>query len=222
MLMAASEQKPRIRRTKQKPRLVVVHRGRELSSEHGNALLLDLGRRLDARRLHSRLERLEKRHGGTPERLSVEKAMLAVEERVVRAYWVLARLPNDKGIGFARRNGIDYMVEREDRFANAVAAGGKWDQPQPRPSVPSGREIDAMQEPFEWLRWLDESEARILAAGAMWKRGDAGRNVNWIRARLGNRSIANFTNEQLKQKYRQALRNIVAELTTRRLQVAYG
>lgn len=197
-------------------RMMVVVNGREMSREQGEAVLLDLTQRLDARRLQARLHRLEKRHGRAPERMSVEKAMLAVEERIVRAYWVLARLPNDKGIGYARRNGVDYMQEREERFANAVAAGGKWDQPSPRPAVPSGKEIDAMQEPFEWLRWLDESEVRILAAGAIWKRGDAGRNVNWNRAKASNRSIANFTNEQLKQKYRSALRNIVAELTTRR------
>lgn len=215
MATAVSDLRKRINR-KTKPRLVVVHGGRELPSDQGNALLLDLGRRLDARRLHSRLERLEKRHGGTPERLSVEKAMLAVEERIVKAYWVLARLPNDRGIGFARRNGVDYVLEREDKWAAAVAGGG-WLTQAPSPSPPKAEEIDAMQEPFEWLRWIPESEARTLAAGAMFKRGDSGRNVNWNRAKAGYTSIRHFTNEQLKQKYRQALRNIVAELTVRRL-----
>jgi hypothetical protein len=198
-------------------RMEVIHGSRVVPKDQQREFLAGVSERMNARRLHSRLDRIEKRHSHSPERLSVEKAMLAVEERIVRAYWVLARLPNDKGIGYARRNGVDYMLDRDDRFANAVSAGGKWEQQAPRPATPSGKDIDAMQEPFEWLRWLDEADARILAAGAMWKRGDAGRNVNWIRAKAGNRSIANFTNEQLKQKYRQALRTIVAELTARRL-----
>jgi hypothetical protein len=202
---------------RQKVRTVVVHNGRELSREQGQAVVLDASRAFDAKRLQARMARVEKRHAQTPERLSIEKAMLAVEERLVKAYWVLARLPNDKGIGFAKRNGVDYSEEREDRFANAVAAGGKWEQIAPRPPVPSGREIDAMQEPFDWLRWLEESDARVLAAGAMWKRGDSGRNVNWIRVRASRPELEGFTTDMLKVKYRHALREIVAELTARRI-----
>lgn len=212
-VMTAPKKRVKIRRGPP-PRLLVVHGGKELPAEQGNALIRELSERLDARRLQGRLERLNKRHGHTPERLSVEKAMLAVEEKIVKAYWVLARLPDDKGLGYARRNGLDYMMDRADKWAEAVAGGG-WLSRPPRPGPPSAEAIDAMHKPLEWLCWLEYSDARVLAAGAIWKRGDAGRNVNWVRVKGSRRELANFTVDQLKVKYRQALRTIVAELTAR-------
>lgn len=200
---------------RQKVRTIVVQNGRELPREQGQAVVLDASLRFMAQRNNARLSRKSEQITG--DRASVQRAMLAVEDRIVRAFWVLARLPNDKGIGYAKRNGIDYMVEREDRFANAVAAGGKWDHAAPKPSVPSGREIDAMYVPLEWLGMLDRDHARILAIGAQWKRGESCRRVSWPRARERNPEINHLSTRTLQRRYNDALRTIAAELTKKRL-----
>jgi hypothetical protein len=189
--------------------------GKSVSRGQGRSVVLEASLRFH--RNNIRLERRVTRLTGTPERLSVQKAMLAIEDRIVKAFWVLARLPNDKGIGYAKRNGLDYLPEREDRFANAVAAGGKWDQETPRPAVPSGREIDAMYAPLEWLRLLDREHACILSIGAQWKRGESCRRVSWPRARERHTEFANYSTRTLQRRYNDALRTITVALTQKHL-----
>lgn len=192
-------------------RMIVEQRGRMLDPKASAAVLAEVSARLRAKQeLPKRVIRM---NGFAPERRSIERAMYAVEDRIVRALWVLSRLPNDRGINFARRNGIDYMQDREDRFANAVAAGGKWEQMRPQPSSPSGREIDAMHEPLDWLRYLDRSQARLLSAGAQSKKGDVDRNISWNRVKARMPEFDGLTVVTLHRRYRQALREIVTELT---------
>jgi hypothetical protein len=163
------------------------------------------------RRQEQQLERRMQRISHIPERLSVAKAMFSVEQRLVEALWTLARLPNDRGIGFAQRNGIGYLDERADLYANAVANGG-WLTVAPRPAPPSARAIDAMHEPLDWLRMLDRAQAKLLTEGAMSRRGDMANPVRWskIRKKL---EMDHLTVRTLQRRYEAAVRAIVAELT---------
>jgi hypothetical protein len=167
-------------------------------------------------RAQQRFSRTAERLSGQPERLSIRNAMLSVEQRLVEALWTLARLPNDRGIGFARQNGIGYLDERTDLYANAVANGG-WLTVPPRPAPPSARAIDAMHEPLDWLRHLDRSHARVLTLGAQYKRGDMARNIGWTRVRHGNPELNGYSSRHLARMYQDGLRIIVTELTLARV-----
>jgi hypothetical protein len=80
---------------RQKVRTVVVHNGRELSREQGQAVVLDASLRFMAQRNNAWLSRKVEQITG--DRASVQRAMLAVEDRIVRAFWVLARLTERQG-----------------------------------------------------------------------------------------------------------------------------
>jgi hypothetical protein len=188
---------------------------RVLGHEEATALRLELSNQF-RRRQEQQLERRTQRVSHIPERLSVAKAMFSVEQRLVEALWTLARLPNDRGIGFAQRNGVGYMDERADLYANAVANGG-WLTVEPRPAPPSARAIDAMHEPLDWLRMLDRCQAKLLTEGAMSRRGDMANPVRWskIRKKL---EMEHLTVRTLQRRYEAAVRAIVAELTNVRAQ----
>lgn len=172
-----------------------------------------LAQRLEASRVvrertEARLARRVKRFGHCPDRLSVAKAMIAIEQRIVEALWTLARLPNDRGIGFAKRNGVGYMDERADLYANAVAAGG-WLTTAPKPPPPSARSIDEMYAPLEWLRHLERSQAKLLSEGAMSRRGDMENPVRWSRIRK-TLEMEHLTIRTLQRRYEQAIRDLIA------------
>lgn len=186
---------------------------RVLPPETGKAVLAQVSESFHNTRLRRRLERCEMRHRHTPERLSVEKAMLAVEERFVAAMWVLERaLPQEGVAGYGNRAGMDYLREEEDHWL-----AGRWQHIAPRPAVPSGREIDAARKAHGWVRHLDELQARVLTVGAMSKRGDSARKVNWNRVRSRLPEIESYTVRHLQGLYSGALRAIVGALTMERL-----
>lgn len=197
-----------------KPRLVVMHGGKEVGGEEARSLVLSLSARFRDRQEQSLLERRVARLEHAPERQSIAKAMLAVEERLVKAFWTIARQPA-KGAspGASSRNGLDYMPDRGDLSGYTDAAGGKWESIAPRPSVPCGKEIDAANEALDWLLFVDEARRKLLVVGATSKRGDAGRNINWPRIRQGMPELGGYTVRTLQRRYREALRMIVTELT---------
>lgn len=198
-----------------KLRLVVIHGGRELDSHDGAELLLRVGSRLRAR-----VDRLEQRYAHVPERLSVGKAMLAVEEQIVKALWTIARQPLGGFTPIASaRCGIEYTHDRTDVHSiYADAAGGKWDTAAPRPSLPSAKDISAADRVQDWLLLIDDEELRkLLVIGATSKRGDSGRKINWTRLRPSIAQYAETTVRTLQRRYDEALRIIVSELTLARV-----
>jgi hypothetical protein len=201
-----------------KPRLVVVHCGKELSHEDGQTLSLSISQRFRARQLQRRMERSKLDNAASPERQSVAIAMLAVEERLVKAFWTIARQPA-KNISPMRgvRCGLDYLPERGDLNGYTDAAGGKWESIAPRPPIPSGKEIDAANEALDWLLFVDEARRKVLVVGATSKRGDAGRQINWPRIRDGMPELGGLSTRTCQGRYREALRIIVNELTLARL-----
>jgi hypothetical protein len=202
----------KIRRKPQ--RQVTMIGNRVLGDEEAAQIRLQLSRQFRYRQQAS-LERRVSRISGCPERLSVAKAMFSVEQRLVEALWTLARLPNDRGVGFAQSHGIGYIEERADIYANAVANGG-WLTVAPRPAPPSAKAIDAMHEPLDWLRLLDRSQAKLLSEGAMSRRGDMANPIRWSRIRK-KLEMEHLTVRTLQRRYDAALRMIVAELTAARV-----
>jgi hypothetical protein len=198
-----------------KVRLLVIHGGRELASDEGAELLLKVGSRLRAR-----VDRLEQRYANVPERLSVGKAMLAVEEQIVKALWTIARQPLGGFTPIASaRCGIEYTHDRTDVHSiYSDAAGGKWDTAAPRPSLPSAKDISAADRVQDWLLLIDDEDLRkLLVIGATSKRGDAGRKVNWIRLRPSVPQYGVATVRTLQRRYDEALRVIVNALTVARI-----
>jgi hypothetical protein len=210
--------KPRSHR--RKVSLVVIHGSRELATEQGNALVASMSERFRARQDQQRLERAEVIRRAhyvdlQYERDSVIRAVMAVEHRLVEALWVLARLPSQGARGFSSRNGIPYMLDRVDQYANAVANGG-WDTPAPRPAVPSAKSIDAMYDPLTWLSWLGRIEGKLVAAAASSKRGQMKANIRWRFVREQVPELADIPTRTLQHRYHAALRDLVAELTFRK------
>jgi hypothetical protein len=205
-MSAEPKRKPRRSNVRQ----VTIHGERVLGAEEAAILRVEISRTFRARQ-QQRLESRVSRFARCPERLSVAKAMFAVEQRLVEALWTLARLPNDRGIGFAQRNGVGYLDERSDLYANAVANGG-WLTVPPKPAPPSAKAIDAMHEPMDWLAMLDRSQAKLLTEGAMSRRGDMANPVRWSRIRK-KLELEHLTVRTLQRRYEAALRIIVSELT---------
>jgi hypothetical protein len=189
-------------------RMVAIVGSRTYTGAEAKALSVAASHSFRARQ-EEKLNRRLKRLSHCPERLSVAKAMFAVEQRIVEALWTLARLPNDRGVGFANRHGVDYVMDRADKWAAAVAGGG-WLNTPPRPAPPRAADIDAMHEPLEWLRLLDRDQARLLSEGAMYRRGDMAKNINWNRLRSKFPQYAGLTIRTIERRYEQALRDLVA------------
>lgn len=193
-------------------KIVVIERGRVLPKAEARELMLSVSRRMLERRASARAERADERNGHAPERQSVARAMLAVEDRLVRAFWTISRLPGEK-IGGNGRCGIDYLREGGDLAVFTDAAGGKWDSVAPRPPIPGSKEIDQAKEALDWLLHADERYRRILVAGATSKRGDVGANVRWNRVRAMMPELHDLSARTLQHRYREALRQIVNGLT---------
>lgn len=209
--------KPRFKRRRQKLNLVVVHGGRELGSEEGKVLSLAASENFRARQDERRIERALRSHAA-PDRRSVAVAMLAVEARLVKAFWTIARQPaRNLAPMNGGRCGVDYIPDRHDLSGYADAAGGKWFSVAPRPAIPSGKEIDDANEALDWLLHVDEGRRKILVAGATSKRGDLGRQISWIRLRSALPECGGLSTRTLQGRYREALRIIVSELTIARL-----
>jgi hypothetical protein len=197
-----------------------IYGSQELTGEAAIALRVAASMRMRHRAEASRLDRRVSRISGAPDRQSVAKAMLAVEERLVKAFWTIARQPLGQSAPVAAsRCGIEYFHEREDVHARyADAAGGKWDSVAPRPSLPSSRDIDNSNTAMDWLLLIgDELTRKVLVIGATSKRGDAGRRIGWERLRPALREFDGRTVRTLQRKYEEALRIIVAELTLARV-----
>jgi hypothetical protein len=199
-----------------KMKIELIEHGRAVPKAQAQAVLLDMTHRFRARQEQARAQRQIPRLSAAPDRASVAKAMLAVEERLVSAFWTIARLPGER-IGGNGRCGLDYVTEASDLKGYADAAGGRWESVAPRPPVPSAKEIDQAKDALEWLLLLeDERLRRILVVGATAKRGDVNRGVPWPRLR---HSLGSYTERHLRNKYQEALRTIVTELTLARLGV---
>jgi hypothetical protein len=180
------------------------------------AVLIEASERFRANHEFARVSRRLERTDRLPiERRSVAKAMLLVEIKVVKALWVLERAVSADGArGHSSRNGIEYMHDRLDQYANAIANGG-WFTPAARPAVPSSKEIDEAVKVQRWLGFLDATDARLLTIGAMAKRGDAGRKINWMRVRPSLPELGGVPIRTLQSYYTRALRHMVAELAMR-------
>ncbi len=167
-------------------------------------------------RLQSRIARLP----DAPERRSIAHAMLAVEMRLVKGFWTIARQPlGSCSPGSAHSNGISYIHGSDDTHARYTdAPGGKWEVAAPRPSLPSSKDIDAANQALEWLLLINnETLRRLLVVGATSKRGDIGRRINWQRLRPMLREHSDTTVRTLQRRYQEALRIIVTELTIARM-----
>lgn len=182
----------------------------------GLAIRLEASRAMAAAQERHLRERRCRRLAAAPERDSVARAIYAVENRIVRAFWVLARLPDTTKIGFSSRHGVNYIHDRTEQFANAVAQGG-WDLVRPKPAIPSSRAIDEMYEALDWLKWLDTIDARLVSAGTATKQGNVEHNVSWRRVRIHVPELADMSTRSLQWRYRNALRALVSELTFRRM-----
>ena len=206
-------------RRRQQMRQVTVIGDRVLSQAEATVVRLELSRSYRERQERSRLERRVARIEAAPERNSVNRAMLAVEERLVKAFWTIARQPARNIAPLAGSQcGISYVHDRSDvHSAYSDAPGGKWEAPPPRPALPSSRDIDQANEALDWLLYLDEGRRKVLVVGATSKRGDVGRNINWIRVRAAAREFSDMPARTLRGRYREALRIIVNELTLARM-----
>lgn len=192
--------------------------GRELGLEEARA---ELARAYAGHRASAIIEGLEariERPVDAPDWATMRRAMDAVEARIVEALWTLSRLPQGRGPEGPSRHGIDYFQEHHEAFANAVSAGGQWEQETPRPSPPTSREIDAYVEPLEWLttrRLLPPDRARLVWVAASLKRGDVLRNVAWARVVMAVPALSGCSVRTLQRRYEDGIRAIVAELLVR-------
>lgn len=186
--------------------------GKGASKEEGQAAALTSGRIVRDRFSRDRLQRRANRvDAGPPERRTVARAMLAVEERLVKALWVLERSAAKEGaVAFSSRNGVPYLPEYVDRYGQAIAG---HEPPMPRPAQPVSKEISEAEKVKLWVLWLDPKKARVLSVGAMSKRGDAGRRVNWLRVRSRLPELADYSTRSLQKIYTDGLHDIVTELT---------
>jgi hypothetical protein len=194
-------------------RMITIYGSRQLTGAEGLAVRLAASQAI-AERQQRKVERIVHRNRASPERLSVAKAIFAVEDRLVRAFWTIARQPAGtiKPV-LSARCGIEYLAERGDLNGYSDAAGGKWDSVAPRPPIPSGKDIDDAVQALDWLLFLDDARRKLLVAGATSKRGDVARQINWMRLRTGMPELAGLTTRTCQGRYRESLRIIVTELT---------
>ena len=203
---------------KPKVRIVTIHGSKRLEGAEALAVRLAASEALRANSLERMSRRAARIDTLPPHRRSVERAALAVETQFVKGLWVLLRATSSDGPRSSGRCGLAYMPEAVDRIGQAIDKGG-WDMPPPRPSLPSSKEIDAATETQNWLQFLEPTEARVLTVGALSKRGDAGRTINWNRVRSRLPELADYSTRTLQGIYSRAVRNIVAELTARQMVV---
>jgi hypothetical protein len=197
-------------------KVVTEFRGRQVMGEEGERLRREATVGVEVTRILASRSRSE-RPIDAPDREVLRRAIGAVEARLVEALWTLARLPMGRGPAGPRQHGLDYIQDQAQLFANAVAAGGKWEQPAMRPPRPSAKAIDAMHEPLSWITtdFLPRDRCMLVMVAASLKRGDVARNVNWARVVERLPDLKPLSVRRLQQRYQDGLRAIVAELLSR-------
>jgi hypothetical protein len=197
-------------------KVVTEFRGRQVMGEEGARLRREAAIGVEVTRILASGARAD-RPIDAPDRESLKRAINAVEARLVEALWTLARLPMGRGPGGPRQHGLDYVQDQAQLFANAVAAGGKWEQPAMRPPRPSARAIDAMHEPLSWITtdFLPRDRCMLVMVAASLKHGDPARNVNWARVVERLPELRTLSVRRLQQRYQDGLRAIMAELAAR-------
>jgi hypothetical protein len=195
-----------------KMKMEVLVNGRAIPKAEQHAVLKEVSDRMRQRQEVNLVARRMARTGNLPnDRQSIARAMLLVELKIVKALWVLQRaMTEDAWNYYPSRHGVDYLMERVDHFM-----AGHWQHVAPRPAVPEGKHIDEAGRVQGWLGLLQPSEARILTVGAMSKRGDAGRRINWMRVKARLPELENQPIRTLQATYSRALRHMVAELALR-------
>lgn len=200
-------------------KLVTLVNGREVTGPEAERVRIEASYGLKAGVMIEQQEWAEERRRHEPkhvdDREGIKAAMLAVENKLVEAMWVLARLPNHGAKGFSSRNGVAYLLERAEIYANAVSNGGEWDKPRNKPERPDPRSIDAMYEPLGWLAWLGRIDGKMLAAATTSKRGKIGAHVSWRWVKTQVPELADVAVRTLQWRYSAALRSLVAELSIR-------
>jgi hypothetical protein len=191
--------------------------GKPLPKEEGEGIVLEASERFRQRfeRVSTRVKRLDY----APDRASVEKGMLLVERKLVKALWVIERSTiAERPRGYEGRNGIEYGHDHTDTHARYTdAPGGKYESQAPRPALPDSKEITEARSVQRWIELIDDSIlARVFTVGAQSKCGDAGRRVSWIRVRSRLPELRHYSERSLRHFYNQALRYIVAELAMQR------
>jgi hypothetical protein len=196
-------------------RLAYEINGKPVKPEVGRALAAEASMAIESRRMNGRIHRA--RLPDAPDRRSVSHAMDAVEGRLVKAFWVLHRSQRDPSPREPSQHGIGYMLEREDKWAAAVAGGG-WLSTEPAPAPARANEISEADEALEWLTMIDsEPMRRLVGVVAMSKRGDVKRRIPWIRLRSRLGAMSEDPQRTLQWRYREALRIIVNGLTYARM-----
>lgn len=193
-------------------KIVTIERGKEVEADFAERRRLEASIAVDANRIFANIERQALHPVDAPDRASVKRAMRSVEAAIVQALWTLARLP-DRNPLRQSQHGLGYIQDPRDRFANAVANAGKWDDVRPRPALPSAKAIDAMHGPLEWLQSLAVNHARLVSIAAGTKRGDPERSVSWRRVRDALPETRTQTIRTLQRRYDDGIRQIVARLT---------
>ena len=198
-----------------KPRIGdTVYGSRTLKGAAAEVLRLNVSRGMRERQEWEEQLRALARRPGPDEAPAMREAMKAVEHRIVRGLWVLEISQPSDGPRRQAKHGIEYMNDDADVHARYTdAAGGKWEAPDPRPAVPSSREIDAANEARQWLSLLPDSLARLLGVAALTKRGHYDNQVRWGRVRNALPECRGLQHSTLLGRYNRALRTIVAELT---------
>ncbi len=198
-------------------KVVTEFRGRQVMGEAGERLRREAAVGVEVTRILEFGRGARERPVDAPDRDALKRAMVAVEARLVEALWTLARLPMGRGPGGPTQHGLDYIQDQATLFANAVAAGGKWEQPGLRPPRPSARAIDAMHEPLSWITtdFLPRDRCMLVMTAASLKRGDPARNVNWGRVVERLPELRTLSVRRLQQRYQDGLRAIVSELVRR-------
>jgi hypothetical protein len=197
-------------------KVVTEFRGRQVMGEEGERLRREAAIGVEVTRILASRSRAD-RPVDAPDRDALRRAIGAVEARLVEALWTLARLPMGRGPAGPRQHGLDYIQDQAQIFANAVAAGGKWEQHAMRPPRPSAKAIDAMHEPLSWITtdFLPRDRCMLVMVAASLKRGDVARNVNWARVVERLPDLKPLSVRRLQQRYQDGLRAIVAELVSR-------
>lgn len=182
--------------------------GKPIPKEEGQAISLAWSRASREKQEREAQVRALARRPRRGEADSVRFAIRAIEYRIVRGLWVLEiSLPSDGPLD-SRRNGLEYMREREDHFA-----AGEWQYGPARPPVPSNKEIEVAKEAVRWIDCLEPTQARLVRVAAQTKRGDRERGVNWDRVLERVPELKGLEQRTLQDRYDRALRWILAELT---------
>lgn len=205
------------RKRKKPVRIELMQGGRVVPKEEAAVILAGISERLAEKQDRGRLQRRMDRVQGSPEHVSIARAMILVESRLAKAFWTIAQQTSRTALRptASSQHGVSYLHGDTDNFARYVdAPSGDWKSAMPVPErpIPSNREIDAATEAQGWLLFVDEDDRKLLVIGATSKRGDAGRKINWKRIKEGRKELADIPVRTLQVRYQNALRTIVLAL----------